>query len=184
MLNLLVLLELNTNLARNAYLLLVSSAVTASLTLGGCAPSNSTGTKNGGVSSDVPAPQQTAIVEFSDIPMPKRREINLNKTMVVGTDVWFGRVTFDTGQSAENMFIFYARELTSYGWKKITAVRAQTSLMTYERENRVLNIAITPNHIHGSEVRITVSPREQSISPATASPPIMGRPLPPPPTPR
>ena len=61
---------------------------------------------------------QASIVEFSDIPMPKSREINLDKTMVVGTNVWFGRLTFDTGRSGEEMFLFYSRELKNYGWKK------------------------------------------------------------------
>jgi len=164
-------------LTRTAYLLMVVGILTASLTVTGCTPANMTAKTKGEVSSGMPPPLQVAAVEFTDIPMPKRREINLSKTMVVGTNDWFGRVTFDTGQSARNMFKFYAQELSNYGWKKITAVRAHTSLMTYERKNRIMTVSITPNHIHGSEVSIIMSPREQSILPSLAAPPIIRAPL-------
>jgi hypothetical protein len=112
--------------------------------------------------------QQAAPVEYADIPVPKGRKINVDKTVVVGTDIWYGQLTFDTSHSAESMFIFYTRELPNYGWRKITSVRAQTSFMTYERQNRVMTMAIKPNRIRGSEVMITVSPREaaQPLAPA------------------
>jgi len=66
------------------------------------------------------------------------------------------------------MFIFYTRKLPNYGWRKITSSRAQTSLLTYDRQNRVMTMAIQPNRIRGSEVMITVSPREQATPPAPA----------------
>ena len=173
-----------------------------SLTATACAPrkagpvntapagSKATGAKAAG--------QQNGPVEFADIPVPKGRKINVDKTMVVGTDVWFGQLTFDTSYSSEAMFTFYTRELPNYGWEKITAVRAQTSFMTYERENRVMTVAVTANRILGSEVTITVSPREMSKpapvtlpasaplnaprgAPAPAPAPITGTPLNPPP---
>ena len=67
-------------------------------------------------------------------------------------------------------------ELPGYGWRKITSVRAQTSFMTYDRQNRVMTVAITPNRIICSEVMISVSPREQPQSPApppAAAPPVV-----------
>ena len=164
--------------------LLTAFTFAVSLTLGGCASSNISGTKDTKVSSGAQNSRQSAIVEFADIPMPKRREINLAKTMVVGTKVWYGRVTFDTGETAENIFVFYNRELTNYGWSKINAVRSQTSLLTYEREGRVINIAITPNQFLGSEVKITMSPKEKSISPSALPTAIMRAPISPPPAPR
>jgi hypothetical protein len=150
--------------------LLTVCLIALSLTATACAPRQAgPGTAVGNTASaDFKAAngkasgQQSGPVEFADIPVPKGRKINVEKTMVVGTDIWFGQLTFDTNYSAEAMFSFYQRELPNYGWGKITAVRAQTSFMTYERQNRVMTVAISPNRIIGSEVTITVSPRESS----------------------
>ncbi len=162
-----------TNLA----VLLAFGTITFSIALGGCVSRNLPETQKGKSTFNKPSGLKTKLIEFSDIPIPKSREINLDKTMVVGSENWFGRLTFDTGQSAKNLYSFYSRELINYGWKKITAVRSQTSLMTYERENRIVNIAIEQNRIHGTEVRITMSPRETSTSPNKTSPPILEKTL-------
>ena len=166
---------------------LAAVLIAASLTLAACAPGagplsrsassgNSTAAGNG--------KQQATQVQYSDIPVPRGRKINIDKTVVVGSDVWYGQLTFDTSHSAESMFNFYTRELPNYGWRKITSTRAQTFFMTYDRQNRVLTMAISPNRIRGSEVMITVSPREQATplaptlqpgapapAPATLAPP-------------
>ena len=157
--------------------LIAISIISFSFILGGCVSKKLSDTTKERSISDKPSGKKARMIEFSDIPIPRSREINLDKTMVVGSEYWFGRLTFDTGQSAKNMFTFYSRELINYGWKKITAVRSQISLMTYERENRIINIAIEQNRIHGSEVRITMSPRESSVTPNKGSSPIIGKPL-------
>ena len=188
--------------------LLTTCLIALSLTLSACAPRKSgpgATTGNAGTStadSKATGPgQKAAPIEFADIPVPEGRKINVDKTLVVGTDVWFGQLTYDTNFSSEAMFNFYAQELPGYGWGKITAVRAQTSFMTYQRQNRVMTIAITPNRILGSEVTITVSPRENSVTAPSPAPaltprnpppgalipppePITGTPLSPPPTQR
>ncbi len=141
----------------------------AALMLAGCTPRSPLGGGgNAGTSKGDAAGtrQQAKQVQFADIPVPKGRKINVDKTVVVGTQVWFGQLTYDTSHGAAAMFDFYGRELPNYGWRKITSVRAQTSFMTYDRENRVMTIAIQENRIRGSEVTITVSPREEPQPPA------------------
>jgi hypothetical protein len=192
--------------AARATYLLTACLIALALTVSACAPRKSSGTATMGpgktaTGNSKAAGQQAAPIEFADIPVPKGRKINVDKTMVVGTDVWFGQLTYDTNHSAESMFNFYHRELSGYGWRKITAVRAQTSFLTYERQNRIMTIAITPNRLLGSEVTITVSPRESSLpapapaplnvpsnipagNPAPAPAPITGAPLAPPPAAR
>ncbi|MDA1091427.1 MAG: hypothetical protein O3A85_14090 [Proteobacteria bacterium] len=136
----------------------------ASLILIACAPGAgpmSRSDASGKSPSAGAAKQQAAQVEYSDIPVPKGRKINVDKTVIVGTDIWYGQLTFDTSHSAESMFEFYTRELPNYGWRKITSARAQTSILAYDRQNRVMTMAIQPNRIRGSEVMITVSPREK-----------------------
>ncbi|MBT3306751.1 MAG: hypothetical protein HN377_09740, partial [Alphaproteobacteria bacterium] len=133
--------------------LLAVGVIAMALAVSACAPRKisdssapaQTATANSKSANSKGAAGQAAPIEFADIPVPKGRQINVDKTMVVGTDVWFGQLTFDTAHSSEAMFSFYTRELPNYGWGKITAVRAQTSFMTYDRQNRVMTIAITPN---------------------------------------
>ena len=186
----------------NAARRLAACILSLSLTISACAPrkagpSSATGNTNAAMANSKAAGQSAAPVAFADIPVPKGRKINVEKTMVVGTDVWFGQLTYDTNHSAESMFSFYTQELPSYGWGKITAVRAQKSFMTYERQNRVMTVAIHANRFLGSEVTITVSPREtakpapayapQNPPPGALIPPpepITGTPLSPPPTQR
>jgi len=155
--------------------LLPALLILAALTIAGCTTRSPLGGGGAGAATSGTAAagtqQQARQVQFADIPVPKGRKINIDKTVVVGTDVWFGQLTYDTNHSAESMFDFYDRELPSYGWRKITSVRAHTSIMTYDRQNRVMTLAIKPNRILGSEVMISVSPRDEPESPA--SPPVL-----------
>lgn len=137
------------------------------LILGACAPRAAVVPSGGaGAGANKAQKGQSSQTQFGDIPVPRGRKINVDKTVVVGSQVWFGQLTYDTSHGAAAMFDFYGRELPNYGWRKITSVRAQTSFMTYDRENRVMTIAIRENRIRGSEVTITVSPREETLPPA------------------
>ncbi len=117
---------------------------------------------------------KSVATNFPDLPMPQGAKINVDKTLVVGTKTWFGQLTLDTSQSADTMFEFYSRELANYGWRRIAAVRAPTSILTYDRDNRVLAIAIQPSRVYGSEVTVTVSPREEAIPEGPAGGPAVG----------
>ena len=143
----------------------VSFLLAVILILGGCAPRAAV-PASGGAGAGKAQKGQSSQAQFGDIPVPRGRKINVDKTVVVGSQVWFGQLTYDTSHGAAAMFDFYGRELPNYGWRKITSVRAQTSFMTYDRENRVMTIAIRENRIRGSEVTITVSPREETQPPA------------------
>jgi len=138
-------------------------AQTAPVPVGAPAPGGAGGSQTAG------APAQ-----FSDLPMPQGAKLNVDKTLVVGTQTWFGQLTLDTSQSADAMFDFYSRELANYGWRRIAAVRAPTSILTYDRDNRVLAIAISPSRVYGSEVTITVSPREEAMPDGPAGGPSVG----------
>ena len=163
--------------------LLPAAIILAAVVLAGCttrAPLGGGG--NAGTSKGTAAgtQQQAKQAQFADIPVLKGWKINNDKTMVLGTDVWYGQLTFDTNHSAQSMFDFYTRELPGYGWRKITSVRAQTSFLTYDRENRIMTVAIKPNRILGSEVMISVSPRDVPQSPPpppAAAPPLRSAPV-------
>lgn len=100
--------------------------------------------------------------QFPDLPTPAGAKMDLERTFVLGgNEGWFGQVVVDTGEPPNAVFDFYKRQLPQYGWEEVTSVRAPTSVLTYLRERRVLAIQITESTLRGSEVTLTVSPREQ-----------------------
>lgn len=96
---------------------------------------------------------------FPDIPIPDGANMIVDKTLVVGTDNWFGQLALSTSQSPVAMFDFYRNRLPQFGWNQITAVRAPTSVLTYDREDRIMQMQIASTTLRGSEILITVSPR-------------------------
>ena len=151
--------------------LLAAAFIAAAVLVSGCAqtagllPSNSTASAKG-------AKKKQLSSQFADLPIPKGAKMNVDKTVVVGSQVWYGQLNLDTNHSASTMFNFYERELGNFGWRKITSVRAATSILSYDRQNRVLTIAIQPGRILGSTITITVSPREKTAAPAPALAPV------------
>ena len=150
----------------------------ATLILAGCAQTAAIAPSGGAVIGKDGKGKQVS-TQFSDLPVPKGAKMNVDKTVVVGTKIWFGQLTLDTSHGADVMFNFYSRELPNYGWRRIASIRAPTSILTYERHNRVLYIAIRPSRIRGSEVTITVSPKEEA--PPTPSTLLPGAAIPAPP---
>lgn len=96
---------------------------------------------------------------FPDIPIPDGANMIVDKTLVVGTDKWFGQLALTAGQGPVAIFDFYRNRLPQFGWNEITSVRAPTSVLTYDREDRIMQMQITSTTLRGSEILITVSPR-------------------------
>jgi len=152
-----------------------ASLMAAALAVLGCAQTAPVHpTSSAGAAGATGGQGKSVATNFPDLPMPQGAKINVDKTLVVGTQTWFGQLTLDTSQSADTMFEFYSRELANYGWRRIAAVRAPTSILTYDRDNRVLAIAIQPSRVYGSEVTVTVSPREEAIPEGPAGGPAVG----------
>jgi hypothetical protein len=142
----------------------------ATLSLGACAqgtglaPSTSTmdaqvqANKDGTPAAD--ATPLKAFNRFPDIPVPTKASMDMSRTLVFGSgDTWYGQLGQDTGHSSDAMFDFYKQELPGFGWLEVTSVRAPVSVLTYERQKRILSIQIEPASLGGSKVTLTVSPR-------------------------
>lgn len=109
-----------------------------------------------------PATSQAAYGHFTDIPIPGRAEMDLERSLILGSaDEWLGRVSLGTSESVPEVFDFYQREMPSFGWGEITIVRAEVSVLTYERAGRIATVQIQKSALGGSEVSITVSPKGQ-----------------------
>ena len=103
---------------------------------------------------------QKAFNRFPDIPVPSKANMDNSRTLIFGSgDTWYGQLSLDSGHSNNAMFDFYKQELTGFGWLEVTSVRAPVSVLTYERQGRVLSIQIEKASITGSRITLTVSPR-------------------------
>ena len=98
--------------------------------------------------------------QFTDIPIPAGARMDLDRTLILGPrDSWIGRLVFTSGAGPNDLFEFYNRELPRFGWAGITAVRAGTSVLSFQRGERVATVQITRTTLGGSEVLVTISPR-------------------------
>ncbi len=123
--------------------------------------------QGGGLSSPSGAPggQPNASI-FPDLPIPEGANMIVDKTLVVGTDNWFGQLALSASQGPVAMFDFYRNRLPQFGWNEITSVRAPTSVLTYDRDDRIMQMQITSTTLRGSEILITVSPRGRTAPPS------------------
>ncbi len=112
-----------------------------------------------GSASGVKTQASSAYSQFPDIPIPAGAKMDVEKTLVFGSEPWFGQLALTTSSSPGLMFDFFRGNLSDHQWQELTSVRAPTSILTYMRESRVLAIAIQSATLGGSDITITVSPR-------------------------
>tara|TARA_E500000331_G_C16948087_1_gene579205 strand:- start:266 stop:697 length:432 start_codon:yes stop_codon:yes gene_type:complete len=99
--------------------------------------------------------------QFDDIPIPIGSSLNQKDSIIISKNKsWLGRLVFDTNEKQLNIFDFFRNELPKFGWKKLSEVRADFSLLNYTHEDRIASIQIFSNAIYGSKVSITVTEKE------------------------
>ncbi len=122
---------------------------------GSSSPQTSAG-PNGG-------PPQPGFAQFTDIPIPPKNTIDLDRTLVFGTDRdWIGRVSMSTSMGVSEVYDFYKREMPKLGWAELTSVRSATSVLTYQMDNRVATITVTSTRFGlGAQIDFFMNPRVQ-----------------------
>ncbi len=131
--------------------------MTALIVVSGC--TQTAQLQGGGISNNASTDATPSTSIFPDIPIPEGASMNVDQTLVVGTQDWFGQLALNATQSPVTLFDFYRNRLPKFGWNEITSVRAPTSVLTYDRESRILQMQIRASTLRGSEILITVSPR-------------------------
>ena len=103
------------------------------------------------------------LAEFEDIPIPLNSKLDKEKSIIISKNRgWLGRLTFDTSEDQITVFDFFRNELPKFGWKKLSEVSSDTSLLNYQNQNRLASIQISDNTFYGSNVSITVSEMESN----------------------
>ena len=103
------------------------------------------------------------LAEFEDIPIPLNSKLDKEKSIIISKNRgWLGRLTFDTSENQITVFDFFRNELPKFGWKKLSEVSSDTSLLNYQNQSRLASIQISDNTFFGSNVSITVSEMESN----------------------
>ena len=77
--------------------------------------------------------EEASFAKFNDLPMPGSSKMNLEKSLVFGAESeWFGRINLIVGMNGAEVFDFYRFEMPNFGWKEITSIRSDISLITYQ----------------------------------------------------
>ena len=96
--------------------------------------------------------------QFDDIPIPIGSTLDQKNSIIISKkQAWLGRLTFESNKSQLEVFDFFRNELPKFGWKKLSEVRADSSLLNYTNNQRIASILIDPKTLLGSIVRITVT---------------------------
>ena len=103
------------------------------------------------------------LAEFEDIPIPLNSKLDKEKSIIISKNRgWLGRLTFNTSENQITVFDFFRNELPKFGWKKLSEVSSDTSLLNYQNQDRLASIQISDNTFYGSNVSITVSEMESN----------------------
>ena len=103
------------------------------------------------------------LAQFDDIPIPLNSKLDKEKSIIISRNKgWLGRLTFDTSEKQITVFDFFRNELPKFGWKKLSEVSSDSSLLNYQNQSRIASIQISDNTFFGSNVSITVSEVESN----------------------
>ena len=105
--------------------------------------------------------EQLSFAKFKDIPIPDGSVMDMNNTVIFGSDdEWFGRLSIIPNLSHAETFDFFRYEMPNLNWKEITNVRSTSSVLSYEKENRVVTIQIS-NSYGKTLCSVNMSPKKQ-----------------------
>tara|TARA_Y100000389_G_C17398846_1_gene484141 strand:+ start:961 stop:1395 length:435 start_codon:yes stop_codon:yes gene_type:complete len=105
--------------------------------------------------------EQLSFAKFKDIPIPDGSLMDMKNTVIFGSDdEWFGRLSLVPNLSHAETFDFFRFEMPNLSWKEITNVRATSSVLSYEKDDRIVTIQIT-NAYNKIICSINMSPKKQ-----------------------
>jgi|TARA_B110000967_G_C18415740_1_gene331420 hypothetical protein len=98
---------------------------------------------------------------YADIPISVNDQLVVEKSLLLNTgEQWIGRAVLKSKLNIVQAFEYYMINMPTYGWISITAVQSDISVLTYEKGSRVATIQIEQGTLRGSQISVTVSPRD------------------------
>lgn len=101
-----------------------------------------------------------AFQPITDVLIPEGARLDSGRSLVLGgEDNWTGRLVFSVGESPANAFALYHQDMQRFGWRLITSVQAEISVLAFSQGERVATIQIEGRTLTGATIAITMSPR-------------------------
>jgi hypothetical protein len=115
-------------------------------------------------SADSTGASEASFAQFSDVPIPAGATMDLERSLVLGeSDTWIGRLVMNVGNSGGKAYNFFFAEMPRFNWVPVTTVRAETSVLSYTRGERVATIQIKKRTLGGSNISLIVSPKGSPV---------------------
>ncbi|MBU3712153.1 MAG: hypothetical protein FGM21_10270 [Limnohabitans sp.] len=117
----------------------------------------------GELKSDMPRPSMEILGQTQ---LPAGAKIDHEKSLIMGSgDQWVGRVSLDVGRDVSAAYKFFLETYPQQGWTLVSAVRGQTSLLVFTKQERNATVEFQEGSLFGSgSVTMTVSPRNATVS--------------------
>jgi len=101
---------------------------------------------------------------YADIPISANDELAVDKSLLLNTgEQWIGRAVLKSKLDTVQAFEYYMTNMPNHGWINITSVQSATSVLSYEKGSRVATIQIERGTLRGSQISVTVSPRDAIV---------------------
>ena len=97
--------------------------------------------------------------EISDIPIPSKSIIDLEKTFIIGKgDDWMGRLSLINKKNIEEIYSFFLNEMAKFSYKEKSSIRSEVSTLIFENNKKAIFIKISKLNFRKTYIEITATP--------------------------
>ena len=97
--------------------------------------------------------------EISDIPIPSKSIIDLEKTFIIGKgDDWMGRLSLINKTNVEEIYSFFLNEMAKFSYKEKSSIRSDVSTLIFENNKKAIFIKISKLNFGKTYIEITATP--------------------------
>ena len=96
--------------------------------------------------------------EISDIPIPSKSIIDLEKTFIIGKgDDWMGRLSLINKKNIEEIYSFFLNEMAKFSYKEKSSIRSNISTLIFENNKKAIFIKISKLNFGKTYIEITAT---------------------------
>ena len=96
--------------------------------------------------------------EISDIPIPSKSIIDLEKTFIIGKgDDWMGRLSLINKKNVEEIYSFFLNEMAKFSYKEKSSIRSDVSTLIFENNKKAIFIKISKLNFGKTYIEITAT---------------------------
>ena len=97
--------------------------------------------------------------EISDIPIPSKSIIDLEKTFILGKgDDWMGRISLINKDNVDEIYSFFLNEMVKFKYKEKSSIRSDVSTLIFENKKKAIFIKISKVKFGKTYIEITSTP--------------------------